>query len=245
MKKLLVCILIAALVCSLSGCVLLDEMREKQAFLQTDGSVTWQGNTYQLLPAAEELYPELDYDKPLNVTAPDVPVLLSVFEMQGIYYPSKDGRFLENLSGEVYCRADFYEEISRRLQEGFEPALYCYFYDVYDRETWDYSEEKYVLTDEQVKAVETVCSTVLPYAASAMGRPEAIHSVYLYGCSSDMLLQACNTEIVVTTAGYSLLVYTEEDVMVFPVPDGMHDIFNQIMQAYITANDFTDMEADL
>ena len=245
MKKVLALLLTAALLFSLSGCVALEEMRRGQAFLQENGDILWQGNTYKLLQDAQDLYPELDYDDQLTVTAPDVPLLLATFEKYGFFYPSKDGKFLKSMDAGMYCRADAYEEISRRLREGFEPEIFCYFYEVYDEETWEFTEEKYVLTDEQVTAVETVCSTVEPYSASQLGRPEAVHSVYLYGCSGDMLQQTCNTEIVVTTAGYSLLVYTEDDALVFPVPEGMHDIFNQILRAYITANDFSDTETNI
>ena len=245
MKRIFAVFLVVCLLCSLSGCVALDEMRKSQAFLQADGDIVWQENTYRLLPEAEELFPELNYENQLAVTAPDVPLLLSVFLFEKQCFASKDGKFLQLLDGELYCRADAYEEISRRLREGFEPEIYCYFYDVYDEENWDFTEEKYVLTAEQVQAVETVCSSVEPYSAGELGRPEAVHSVYLYGCSGDMLQQSCNTEILATTAGYSILLYTEEDVLVFPVPEGMHDMFNKIMEAYILSGGSMDLEADI
>lgn len=242
LKKSLALLLALCVLCSLCGCTVLDEMRENHGFLQEDGTIIWKENTYQLLPGAEDLYPELDYETDICVTAPDVPLLLCIFYAQDYFTASTDGRFLQSLTGELYCRRDAYDEMIKRLQEGFEPEIYCYFYDVFDEDTWEFSEMHYQLTADEVAAVELVGTTVEPYSANELGRPEAQYSVYLYACSADMLQQQCSTEIIATTVGYSLLVYTQTDVLVFPVPEGLHATFRQMLNAYITAEQFTDME---
>lgn len=231
----------ALLVCSLCGCSYLDELRANQATYDTDGNICWKGSTYKLLNYSDSLYPEMDYDTSIYVTEPDIPVLLCEFLALDYLNPSTDGRFLETEEYNYYCREDVYEEISGRLQADFEPEVICYFYDTYDEQTWDYEENIYTLTQEQVEAIELVVTTVEPVSNSETGiYPSYDYSVYIYECSADMLLQTCSTELAVFGEQYYLLVYTETDVLIFTVPEGCNEIFDGIVSAYETAEGWTD-----
>lgn len=232
-KRVLALVLAAALLCGLCGCSALDEMRKNQAYYDDAGNIVWNGATYKLLTYSGPLFPEIDYNAQIVVTEDDVPVLLSIFLAQMWLSPSTDGKFLEDQSWNYYCREDAYDEIVQRLQEEFVPEVVCYFYDIYNEDTWNWEEKSYTLTQDQIAAIELVISTVEPVSYNATGMyPEYIYSLDIIECSADMLLQACSTALLVGNDRYYLELYTDTDTLIFTVPEGCNEIFGQIVSAY-------------
>ena len=132
--KTAVCLLACLVLCfALTSCDALDEARDHQAFYAEDGSILWQGNTYRALPVSDEFAPvEQPYKRnAVYVTEDDVPVLLA--SMLGeVLEVSADGVFLVtpyyylDTPTAVYCRADRYDEIAERIQNGVELTCYSY-----------------------------------------------------------------------------------------------------------------------
>ena len=249
-KRLKRCLTLAVVLClmlPLCACSGLDELRAAQAFYSPEGDISWGGNTYVLLENSADLYPDFGDDQ-VYLTEADVPVLLSMPLAINSFWVSTDGKFLLGEEDfQVYCRADIYEELLGRINGTFTPDLYCYFYDVYNEETWDFEEKYYTLTQEQLEAMKTVTGTVEPYSAGTVGLPAEDYSVSIYGCSQDMLLQKSIADILATTAGYSLVVYTDTDTLVFPVPEGMNDVFAGILKTYVESGEdmFIEEEAGI
>lgn len=104
-KKGIALVLLSCLLCGLCGCTAIDEMRENQAFIDATGRIQWQGNTYVPLTRGE-LPGEEDPDRIIYVTDPDVPVLLSQTVMKTICFVTKDGKFLMDIEGNLYCQAN-------------------------------------------------------------------------------------------------------------------------------------------
>ena len=103
MKKWVALVLAACLLCGLCGCTAIDKMRESQAFLQADGTILWQGNTYIPVPGGAS--PQIGSESMIYVTAPDVPVLLSVIMAEKMCMASQDGRLLWDFEGTLYSQA--------------------------------------------------------------------------------------------------------------------------------------------
>lgn len=121
--KLLAVAMLTVLMCmSFCSCKELDEMRESQAFWgKTEETVYFRGSEYKLLPACEYLY--VNCSNYGHITEKDVPVLLSesgdsmfyndeVTLLVSSYWGSTDKRGLHK----VWCRADMYDEVCRRIE---------------------------------------------------------------------------------------------------------------------------------
>ena len=229
-SKRWIALLLALLMClSLCGCDELDDMRSTHAFWQEDGSILWNGNVYRRL-GDEDTRMELDivYDNlSINVTAKDVPVLLS-----GVFGDPfdvcADGTLLESYDWQVgyvmYCREDVYAETEAYLKNGFELAAYYYSY--FDE---DYNSYNYYLTESQTDAINEVLETVIP-ASDAEYEDEPIwDSLILHGCDeSHRFSQSYLLDLWMTETGYFLV--SEDGV--YPVPETFHPIFNDIVKAY-------------
>lgn len=235
MKRMMALLLLLGMLCGLCGCEALEELRHCQAFLQEDGSISWNGAVYKPLPETELLRPSLDFETEICATAPDVPVLLSLFYAQYYLNPSTDGVFLEDEWYNYYCRIDAYDNLISRLREPFVPEKMCYYYDVYDEDDWSYTEERYVLTEAEVAALGEVSNTVTPVSAMEYAYPDYDYSVYLYECSADLLLHRSQAELAAAGDHYYLMLYTLEDVLVYAVPESYADICGKILQAYEAA----------
>lgn len=94
----------------LCSCDALDEMRDKQAFWQKDGSILYNGNTYVKLPVYKELnYKAYDHESYIHITEKDVPVLLSS-EFGSYRNITKDGVVIDG-NGELYALAGNYAQV--------------------------------------------------------------------------------------------------------------------------------------
>ena len=131
---------------SLNGCILIDKLREKQAFCTESGDLIYNGKTYS------RIYSEYILDNcvlsepgsPINITSAETPVLLSFL---GDIFISIDSSFL-------FCHEDYYEDVI----EFFEKAKtqldnLKYYYPVVDHNAQIITNESYTLSQEEFTAV--------------------------------------------------------------------------------------------
>lgn len=187
------------LVClSATGCNAIDDMRAHHGFYTKTGSIMLGDTEYLLLPENEYFSPLSDNADAVYVTDKDVPVLLSAMLGDG-FDLYNDGLILSNgIYGEDqnYCRADKYDEIAAQMVGEFHPTGCCYTYSVLDTETEMYEERNYLLTEEQVEAVNEVLGTVERVTRAQNVKYTYDYGIELYACTDNMLLQnwVCNIE---------------------------------------------------
>lgn len=114
---------------SLSGCHALDTARNAQAFLNDDGTISYDGKIYKPLPAGSE-YAELTYslissyieNNTVYITEKDVPVLLSGIVGTSAHI-DKDKKIIcanyviDNSSdSRNYCREDIYDNFVEEIK---------------------------------------------------------------------------------------------------------------------------------
>lgn len=233
-KRIFALLLTVLLLCSLSGCKALEEMRQNQAFYAENGDILWNGNTYKKLPACEELQPEFDGETSVYVTESDVPVLLSEMVFLASYSPSNDGRFLmEDYHAEdiFYCEASIYEDVCARIRAPFEPEIVCYRYDVPRKETYEWDTALYTLTAEQVSVITTVVENTEPTVMQDGMTLDCLWTVYLEECSQDLIFRRNTMNISYTGNTYYLHLYTDQGELLFSVPSGCNAQFDEITAA--------------
>ncbi len=168
--------LIIILCVSMTGCMKIDKMRERQGYVDEKGNIVVNGETFIALPYCEYLAPEFggyyssvfqSSDYIVNITDKDVPVLLSGFTGD-ICHISKDEMYLvkevmDDYFGyygeQYYCHEDIYDKIYSAIEAGYSPDGYKYDYTDWSDEEKNWDKE-YILTDAQVNAINEVLSTV-------------------------------------------------------------------------------------
>lgn len=170
-------ILAVAMCLSLCSCGALDEMREKHAKIKENGNIELNG--YEYVPVdlgeASEDVSSYYYDL-LNVTALDVPVLLSgiVSDFTGKYaYINREKTAIEVMGVDItsyadavyYIRSDIKDEVMQQVQNGVQIEKVYYKY--YDAEG-EYKER--ILTEEEAAVIETL-----------MASASQSHEIYLDG----------------------------------------------------------------
>lgn len=229
---------VAILLClSLVGCQELDRMRAAHAKWDKEGNIVLGEYTYRLLPAGEVLeYLQPDFSHPdatVYVTTEDVPLLLSDilgYEVQ----ISADGVFLSNYDEksdvyELLCRADRYDEIASRIENGVEFTQYGYeYYDYMDDEI-----EYYRLTDEQVLAVETVVAAPASAVGDNMYNFDSEIALELY--TEDKLFRKPAFTLCLDGDSYCIAVETKAGTALHTVPATMNKIFLDIMAPALNA----------
>lgn len=239
-KRILALLLALILVClSATGCNAIDDMRARHGYYTESGSIMLGKTEYRLLPTSKYLATLDTGDGSVYVTDKDVPVLLSTtlgtgFDSynDGLILRSED--YVEVLD---YCRADKYDELVAKLEEGFTPTGYCYTYSVFDTETKTYKERAYRLTEEQEEAVRDITATVVGEARDEYARYNNDFNISLYACSDDMLLQDYRYTIEKTHQWYYLVEYDNVTGMdlVYDVPDEKYAIFDAICKCQVDA----------
>lgn len=252
MKKILRIFTLAAILLLqcilLSGCDALDDLRAKQAYITDDRDIIFGDAVFVLLPESELLQPIYDYspDCQLNVTEKDVPVLLSSILSERTLYMSEDGIFLCGYEDTrdtylVYCREDKYDEIVNRMKEDFTPTKACYLYESYNEETYEYSYNYYMLSDEEYNAVKEVLKN-----ETASDLPSGAYIDYDFFieielCSDDNLFRKYVFDIAVSDNQYYIIYYIDDTTTsIYTVPDTYNDIFTNIMKTAIEADDCYD-----
>lgn len=228
-KTILILLTLFALCLSLCGCNALDNLRQSRASLTEDGAIRFQdGTEYKLLPECEEFYPDFEDSETVHVAEEDVPLLLLSI-LGSSAEKSKDGRFvkayLRNASG-IYCRSDLYEELSKRIEQGFTPEVYCYSY--YDPQAGDYGGYRlYELTSGQIRAVNQVYTTQEPEKLPAVARLDYNYRADLYMYTADHLFRKDMMDVCVMNGEYFLVT---NDNSIYTVPEELFPIFERIMQ---------------
>ncbi len=226
-------VLIVCLLCiSLGGCGALEEMRARHAKWSDVGSVLCGDIEYFPIEGSDHLYPAINYlGNTFRVTESDVPVLLSLF-VSDLLYSSDDGIFLESFeTGALYCRSDYYDEVSQKLQDGFDTVGYCYDYYTYDEENYDYVEHTYRLTDEEVAAVNTVLATSKTTMIPAVANVDYDYGVELMSCDESMLFRVYMMDVCSIDGAYHILGSDGEEQWMISVPMYYADVFDSMMKA--------------
>lgn len=236
-KRIFVLLLVVLQLALLCGCDALDQMRENQAFLQKNGDVLWNGNIYKPLPPCEYLQPGWDSLTTIFVTEPDVPVLLSGMNSALTLYAGGDNTLLQNYHSKdaSYCIESEYEAMCARINAPFQPDIICYSYSYYDPETEQYEGRYYDLTQEQVDAIKLVVETTEPVTLQDGMYLDYQWSLYLEECSTDRLFRRHTMDICYSGSTYYLELYTDSESVLFAVPEGCNDTFDQIVQEFLNA----------
>lgn len=235
MKKFLAFFLACTMLFLLCGCNALDQMRQQQAFYDNAGNIIYEGVTYQLLPECDALKPKPDRQEGyIYVTPADMPVLLSRIMSTEWLYRSVDGDFLcsAEQSTAVYCRTERYEQISKIIREGFEMTKMCYSFFVWNEELWEYTEQQYMLTEAQIRALKTLTTTVTPQILGDGLVLQYNWGVDLQACSEDLLFRQDCGLIAATENSYYLIMQNQQQQVAFQVPADMNGVFNDITSAY-------------
>lgn len=221
---------------SLSGCLLIDEMREEQAFIVEENIIEYKGKKYMLLPVDETLKPISTENKSAQVTEKDVPVLLSA--IIGLPYDvSDDGVFIFTYTADnylCYCREDRFDEISKMLANGYDLDDYCYEY--YDYEEDDY--KFYRFSSEEKQAVLYVIQNVEPQELPVGAMLDYDYLANIEACSDDMNFRKDIAQITVKNSVYQIVIteYTgteNEQTLLYRVPDDLNNIFEKIMKPMV------------
>jgi hypothetical protein len=244
--RLIVLILSIFIVCfSFCGCDALDKLREKHAVWVNEGKtiVLLNGKEYMLLPYCEFLNPTCDNYHSIILTEKDVPLLLA--DVYGEYVSlSNDKAFIcmdsldtANALTKVYCVSDRYDEIKNQIEAGSVLNNYCYEYNGYNDETFEYTTGIYYFTKEEINAVSKVVDNNQTTKMDVYdGEMECVLEVYK--CSPDGNFKDKIFDLVIyPTKAY--LVY--EDVENIPpesesatleVPDELYATFRGIAKDY-------------
>ena len=244
--RILCLITVTVIVClSLSGCTLIDEMRDAHAFWSKDNTIKYGEYEYKLLPASETLKPVFNAYNSVYVTDEEVPVLLSSSFGQN-YYVSDDGIFLftDMEDGYIcYCRNDRYDEILQKITNGFEPESYCYSY--YDYENTE--DTYYVFSETEVEAVNNVVKSVIPTVMPEAATLDYDYIVSIEACSKDLFFRTYIADICITDNKYYVVVTEDENTLLYQVSGELQETFEKIMKAAVDSekqlhNSFSDFE---
>lgn len=143
---------------ALSGCFSLQELKDKQATRQSDGSLRVGEYEYIRIEENEYLLPGFQEYKTVYLTdeKEDIPLLLS-----GIYGTtleiSDDGVIIIDYDdGTCYCRSDYFEVVQEAVNKKYEVKGYKYSY----VDTEEGTEKVRILTTEEKVAIDEIFSTV-------------------------------------------------------------------------------------
>ena len=236
MKKArrILCLIAAFAMClSLCGCSVLDDLRETRATKTAEGNIKLaDGTEYKLLPECEALSPMFTQFSEVYIVEDDLPLLLT-FLSEEYLEKSDDGKFLQTYVIEndgyyrdiYYGRADVYDSIVDRIENGFEPDYCCYWY-------YDYASEMqitYTLTQQQWAAVEQVLTTQEPTELPMAATMEWDHCASLFLCSTDGLFRKGFVDVCVYNGKYHFEVYEGDACFIYEVPAEMNATFEAIL----------------
>ena len=223
--KRIVALALALLLClPLCSCKELDDMRDRQAVRQKDGTLLFNEQIYKVLPyTGEALNQDTDYDGQIMVTELGVPVLLS--KMMGSYARTLgDGAFIEfdAYDNEYYCREDLYDELVAVVEENAPISKYYYTY--YIPRNIDY-----ILTVEQMAVIDAVLRH-----AEELVDPKEVHTNYslkLYGLTEDGWFRknVCRIEYNIDYSDNHYYLVPDIGSQYIRVPEEYEPIFTEIV----------------
>ena len=230
MKKFIRFVALIILLCiSLSGCSYLDELRAIRGVFTEDGAIVmYDGTKYLSLPKNEYFYPDFNTADEAYVTEDEEVPLLLIADFGNWGYKSADGQFLKISHSELYsyyCREDLYDSIVERMNEGFEPELYCYSY--YDDTV--YESRLYTLTSQQAEAIEAVLANQEPFTLPDGAKMDYDYLVYLYHCSGDYLFRQNSVKICFADGTF----YVVDGELIYKVPNNFYVTFARAVKKYL------------
>ncbi len=234
--KIITFILSLVLLCSvLTGCNMLDELKEAHALINADRSViTYKGNLY--IPI-EETHPYFNplTEQSINVTEEDVPVLLSQAHNVYVGQITADGSVMslntyywsDTYEDNFYfCREDRYEEINEILKTEPTAEVYFYSYWGYD-ENDDEQKGDYYLTEKQISAIEEIMATE-GKKVSETNSYVVDASVYVYAATEDMIFR-WQELFIYQKDGIYFIEETGDVPSCYTVPEEYNGIFDEIL----------------
>ncbi len=234
-SKRVVALLLAVVLClSLTGCNYLDELRANQGFWQEDGTIQLGQYTYKMLNVAnsDDFYPDLggSIRADIYITTQDVPVLLAS-QFGDWFTLSEDGVFLNANGGGYYCRADKFDSIEKRLNEGFTHEVYSYAYVWWDDKGEAYVDKTYIFSQSQAEALEQALATGKVLDLPDGAYLDEDHRLEIRSCSKDLLFRRWSCDVMVS--GDTYYVAPADGETVIKVPDNLKSAFEEIFWAYI------------
>lgn len=122
--KRILAIVFCLIICfSLCSCNYIDELRSKQAFYDESGNITFRDEVYKILPSSE--YLKYYWSAFGNLTAKDVPVLLSENYKESFSYNNDLSLLSIPGTEEYYVREDLYDEYYELVENMPKLDRYC------------------------------------------------------------------------------------------------------------------------
>lgn len=217
-KKIL-CLTLVVLFCfSLIGCDAIDEMRQRQIHFNEKANLVYEDKEFMLLPYCEAFNPDFSDGTFLSITEKDVPVLLA--DMYGTPAElSKDKKFISASdkfgATECYARADIYEEILARINNGDYFDGYCYNYSYMDEEYEYKTGYKFISDKAQLVIDQVIAGTPLEDADISLMYEFSV--LDLWYTSKDGLFQQYALTIFKTDS--YVYIGSDESQEVFKVPE--------------------------
>ncbi len=249
-KKLILlcfCITLCVLLCS---CNKIDELRKTQAFVDGEDTISFNGESYKLLPACDDFNLTSREYTDIYITEKDVPLLLMSQLGKGGYI-TDDGMYITSHFATNYARTDVYKSVADRIESGDYFDGYAFEYDAYyfDEETKeDEWEHRYkMLSAEATDAITDIFTYGIP-VTDLINIYDNIYNLSDYNSldlmlsSDDFLFQRYTATIHQTFDGIYLSVTNSVDGENFYlVPDKYMEIFKDIMTQYSKLNGITSL----
>lgn len=227
---------VALLALSLCGCGALDEMRKYHAISTENGDILLDGITYKPLPYHEALTCNWD-SMGINLTAPDVPLLLSEMLAESTLWLSDNRVLIFDADTEVYyCNEESYESLAQQIKEGPAYVGYSYSYNYWDEDLYEYVSKDCVFTADQVEVMDSILVTVKPVGMDGMQYLASFEEMAdIYRHSADGYFNELICSIARSNDTYFLKMIVDNDtVAVYRIPDAYKNTIIDILQDYLT-----------
>ena len=238
---LLLALLMLAL--PLVGCDRIDEMRAKQGFWNDDGSISFNGETYKLLSPSKYLSIRSVLPQALQITAPNVPVLLSI-EYGRSFFISYNEVFIKSTSsGNIYCRADQYDHVEDGIKHHGNMDYLGFYYEPYENGRFSDlgkdihgDEVGHILTEEETDAMIDIMMSVegLDYGDWKRNWSKYYNCITLYRCSDDMLFRTESEFVIFFKPSYhSNRYFISDGDFAYSVPKEFDELFDNMLEEYM------------
>lgn len=255
MKKIkFICLILSIImtVTFLSGCGLVNDMRDTQAFWNGK-NIMFKDKEYLEFPFAD--YLKVDLDNTVWVCESDVPVLLCDFYGDPAV-TDEDNRFIM-VSGEetvtYYCREDVYNKHFKQAKE-LKLANYCYEFEYIDAEG-DYASDFYILKDKEIEALKDSICEENYVKVQSVPSGEIYLNVIIEGSTADFLFREDYAQIILWNDTYYLNYLSPEPedfpekheinsavLNMYCIPSKYYDIIDDMVEAYVIGE--RSLEAD-
>jgi len=229
-KKIAVMLLLITVCISLCSCKELDELRDKQAF-RNKNSIIYGDELYKVFLTYDELNFSFAGAEYINVTDPDVPVLLSE-TFNSHYFINEDKTIIHNdYYNEWYVREDKYSEFESKIKNGVTYSEVGFEY--YNASLGDSTD--YILNESEKKTLMSLVE-----GETVTENFEIHEELYLFEQSSDRLFKRSDYYTVIRTdKDYYVRVkvnrYTDEIYKSNDVTDKMFDaFFKRVNESFYT-----------